>query len=201
MDLGFSRLSIFGPRLSTLISRPLASHFKTIKLNKSLKSLWSQCYQHLHHCHHYHYHYHIQQQFTCSNLTIETLWKGVNLFKVNNKDTRTTLLTTGKCPLQLKPFQRLFSLVYSSFFRKRFVLSKTFMELLMKNKRKVMDNYLFDLKFTDWIKNVTSCCIDLHYLLYYRYDLHCSMSGDWSCDWCFKILSTFASFSILSNRL
>ena len=25
-----------------------------------------------------------------------------------------------------------------------------------------------------------SRCIDLHYLLYYRYDLHCGMSEDWS---------------------
>ena len=25
-----------------------------------------------------------------------------------------------------------------------------------------------------------SCCTDLHYLMYYRYDLHCGMSGDWT---------------------
>ena len=25
-----------------------------------------------------------------------------------------------------------------------------------------------------------SCCIDLHYLLYYLYDLRVGMSGDWS---------------------
>ena len=25
-----------------------------------------------------------------------------------------------------------------------------------------------------------SCCVDLHYLLDYRCDLHCGMSGDWS---------------------
>ena len=25
-----------------------------------------------------------------------------------------------------------------------------------------------------------SCCLDLHYLLYYGYDLHCDMSRDWS---------------------
>ena len=30
------------------------------------------------------------------------------------------------------------------------------------------------------IKNIMSCCIDLHYLLYYLYDFHCGMSGDWS---------------------
>ena len=32
---------------------------------------------------------------TCSNLTIKILEKGMNLFKVNNKDTRTTSLTSS----------------------------------------------------------------------------------------------------------
>ena len=32
------------------------------------------------------------------------------------------------------------------------------------------------------IINVMSCCIDLHYLMYYRNDLHCGMSGDWSAE-------------------
>ena len=52
------------------------------------------------------------------------------------------------------------------------------MELLMENKGKVMENYLFNLKIhsvKNQIKNVMSCCIDLHYLLYHQYDLHCSM--------------------------
>ena len=33
-----------------------------------------------------------QPAFTCSNLTTEALEQGVNMFKVNNKDTRTTLI-------------------------------------------------------------------------------------------------------------
>ena len=54
------------------------------------------------------------------------------------------------------------------------------MELLIetiKNKGKVMDNYLFNLKFSvkKSIKSIMSCCIDLHYLLYCRYDLHCGI--------------------------
>ena len=35
-----------------------------------------------------------QTAFTCSKLTIETLEQGVNMFKVNNKDTRTTPLSS-----------------------------------------------------------------------------------------------------------
>ena len=56
------------------------------------------------------------------------------------------------------------------------------MELLMENKGKVVSNYLFNQKFSvkNWIKNIMSCYIDLHYLFYYRYDLHCGMSGNWS---------------------
>ena len=57
------------------------------------------------------------------------------------------------------------------------------MELLMEEKGNVMDNYLFNLKLTvskNCINNIMSRCIDLHYLMYYRYDLHCGMSGDWS---------------------
>ena len=34
-----------------------------------------------------------QPEFTCSKLTIETLEQGVNMFKVNNKDTRTTIVS------------------------------------------------------------------------------------------------------------
>ena len=34
-----------------------------------------------------------QPAFTCLKLTIETLEQGVNMFKVNNKDTRTTPLS------------------------------------------------------------------------------------------------------------
>ena len=104
MCLGFSRP--LGLKLLALSphSCALGPHFfKKIKFDKSFKSLWSQCYQHLHHgyCHHYHYHYHIQQVFTSPKLTTETLKQGVNLFNINNKDTRTTSLTTGTCPLQL----------------------------------------------------------------------------------------------------
>ena len=33
-----------------------------------------------------------QPELTCSKLGIETLEQGVNMFKVNNKDTRTTPL-------------------------------------------------------------------------------------------------------------
>ena len=42
------------------------------------------------------------------------------------------------------------------------------MKLLMQIKGKVKDNYLFNLKLTvnNRIKNVMSCCIDLHYLLH-----------------------------------
>ena len=38
-----------------------------------------------------------QQTFTCSNSTIKTLERGVNLFKVYNKDTRTTSMTSFRC--------------------------------------------------------------------------------------------------------
>ena len=71
----------------------------------------------------------------------------MNLFKVNNKDTRTTPLTTGKCSLRLWPFERLFSLFYPSLSWDGFIFSKIFI-LLMENKGKVMGNYLFNLKFT-----------------------------------------------------
>ena len=50
----------------------------------------------------------------------------------------------------------------------------------MENKGKFIDKYLFNLKFTvaiTGLKNVMSCCIDVHYLLYYRYDLLYGMSG------------------------
>ena len=55
-----------------------------------------------------------------------------------------------------------------SFSWKRFILSKLFMILLMESKEKVKDNYLFNLTLivSNRIKNVISCCIDLHYFLY-----------------------------------
>ena len=42
------------------------------------------------------------------------------------------------------------------------------MKLLMESKEKVKDNYLFNLTLivSNRIKNVISCCIDLHYFLY-----------------------------------
>ena len=39
----------------------------------------------------------IQLTFTCSKLTIETLKQVRNMFKVNNKDTRTTPLASFWC--------------------------------------------------------------------------------------------------------
>ena len=51
------------------------------------------------------------------------------------------------------------------------------MELLMENKGKFIDKYLFNLKFTvaiTGLKNVMSCCIDVHYLLIT--DMICSMA-------------------------
>ena len=115
-------------------SSALGPYFKKLKLNKSFKSLRSQCYQHLYHgyCHH---HYHIHQAFTCAKLTMETLKQGVNLIKVNSNDTRATSLRMGKCPVRLKPFQRLFSLLYPSFSWKRFFFIKI---LRKREKEKVL---------------------------------------------------------------
>ena len=41
----------------------------------------------------------------------------------------------------------------------------------MENNEKVMDDYLFNLKFTV-SKTTVSCCIDFHYSLYYEDNLH-----------------------------
>ena len=77
-------------------------------------------------------------------------------------------------------FTALLKLTQTFFPEKSIISSKAFMKLPMDNKGKVVDNYLFNLKLIvkNRIKTVMSCCIDLHYLLYYRYDLHCGMSGD-----------------------
>ena len=59
--------------------------------------------------------------------------------------------------------------------------------MLMENKEKVMDNYLLNLQFQ------VSSCIDLHYFVYYSFDLRCAMSGDWGGDvsWFVPPLSLF----------
>ena len=93
-----------------------------------------------------------------------------------------------------------FTQAYLNFFPwKSIISSKVFMKLPMDNKGKVVDNYLFNLKLIvkSRIKTVMSCCIDLHYLLYYRYDLHCGMSGDWSGE--VSLFVPLLSFSQLSQ--
>ena len=53
-----------------------------------------------------------------------------------------------------------------------------FMELLTENTGKVMDSYLFNQKFTVSKTGLKILCHVALILLYYRYDLHCDMSGD-----------------------
>ena len=43
-------------------------------------------------------------------------------------------LSTSKCALVLQPFERLFSLLHSTFSWKKIIFSKIFMELLMENR-------------------------------------------------------------------
>ena len=125
----------------------------------------------------------------------------MNLFKVNNKDTRTTPLTTGKCSLRLWPFERLFSLFYPSLSWDGFIFSKIFI-LLMENKGKVMGNYLFNLKFTVskigyFICNVMSHWFVLFNVLPLWFALkHVRRFKWWGC----LVRSTSIFFSIMSNR-
>ena len=52
------------------------------------------------------------------------------------------------------------------------------MELLMENKGKIMNNYLFNLKFTVSKTGLNMLHWFELYFLYYRYHLHYGISGN-----------------------
>ena len=52
-------------------------------------------------------------------------------------------------------------------FLRKICFQQNFHRIANGNKRKFMDNYLFNQKFTV-SKNIMTCCIDFNYLVYYR---------------------------------
>ena len=104
---------------------------------------------------------------------------------IDNGYMLTTILTSSEDVVTASP----------RFSWERFVFSKTFIELPMENKGMFMVNYSTkNSQCQEKIKNIMSCCIDLHYLhtvnsanqcnltYLYRYDLRINMSRYWSGD-------------------
>ena len=140
------------PRPSALSPSSLGSQQKKqIKLN----SLWSLFYQHFHygyfHLCCYHYHRSRHQSSKNKNYVTDVVLISVLLTLRKFHALLWYLyrwLWTNKCPLGLQPFRRLFSLFQPFFSWGNFILKKIIMELLMVNEEKVMDHYLFNIKFT-----------------------------------------------------
>ena len=83
------------------------------------------------------------------------------------------------------------------------IVGNIFMELLMLNKEKVMDNYLFHLKFAlskVGLKIGMSYCIDFLYSLHFRDDFHPLRHLRIFKWWGFLVSFTFVSFSVRSFR-
>ena len=125
----------------------------------------------------------------------------MNLFKVNSKDTRKRHQQRVNVHCDYDHFRSCFHCFTQASFKERFIISKIFMELLMENKGKVVDDFLLNLKFTV-SKAGLKIYIMLHWFsLFFVLPIWFAL---WHVRrlrwWSFLVCFTFVSFSLISTR-